>query len=457
VIDLALICSPTPSPLASLASEFSTTPPLGLAYMAAVMRSRGYRAELIDMNLRCCTPAYLRRFLAIKRPRMVGISALTESYPNAIRIANIVKEFSRETAVVVGGPHVTFTAEETLEQGCFDFVVCREGEITLLELANCLLRGEGHLEEIQGLCWRRGERFLRAPPRPPIKDLDALPLPARNLLFMEKYRHAGAIITGRGCPGGCIFCSARAMSGGRYRRRCLEEVVAELRVLLRMGVTSLVFLDDSLTADLDRLERLLFRMAQESITLPWVCESRVDIENPEFFQKMADAGCTGVQFGVESGSEQVLAGLGKGTTRRQVLAAVEGAARAGIGPMCSFMIGLPQDTAETAMETIRFAEELQREFYVQAGISIATPFPGTAMFREAQQLGLTIRETDYSLFNLYTPVMETRHLSRDQIRNLHFESLGCLRRAVRPDMWTLFPPPPDLRETEVYDYRRYLY
>lgn len=457
MIDVALIASPSPSPLAASAAEFSSTPPLGLAYMAAVLRENGYRVNVIDMNLRCCTPAYLRRFLAIKRPRMVGISTLTESYPNAVRIAHMVKELSRKIHVVVGGPHVTFTAEETLIHECFDYLVCREGELTLLELANCLLRGEGHREEIPGLCWRKGDLFFRSPPRPLLRELDSLPLPARDLLFLEKYRHAGALITARGCPGRCIFCSAGAMSGSRYRERSPEEVIAELLLLRRLGAKSLLFLDDSLTADLERLNRILFLMEREGIALPWVCESRVDIDDPNFFQKMARAGCTGVQLGAESGSERVLAKLGKGITRKQVMTAVESAARAGIGPMCSLMIGLPEDTVETAMETIRFAVELQREYFAQAGISIATPFPGTPMFRHALRLGLTIREADYGRYNLYTPVMETKHLSLQQIRTLHFESVDRLRRAVRPGMWTLFPPPPDLTKAEVYDFQQYLY
>jgi len=153
----------------------------------------------------------------------------------------------------------------------------------------------------------------------------------------------------------------------------------------------------------------------------------------------------------------VLSKLAKGTNLDQVLAAVEGASRAGIGPMCSFMIGLPEDTMETAMQTIKFAEELQRDYYAQVGISIATPFPGTPMFRKARQLGLTIKEKDYEQYNLHTPVMETKHLSIEQIRNLHFESVERLRRTARPGMWSLFPPPPDLSRSEVYDFQQYLY
>jgi anaerobic magnesium-protoporphyrin IX monomethyl ester cyclase len=457
MIDLALITSPSPSPLAAAAFEVASVPPLGVAYMAALMRQKGYRVEVADLNLRCCTLKFLMRFLAIKTPRLVGISTLTESYPNAIRIAAIVKAFSREIPVIVGGPHVTFTTQETMSHDCFDFVICGEGELTLLELANCLLRGEGHLEDIPGLCWRRGEHFFRNPPRSPLGELDDLPLPARNLLFLERYHKAGALITGRGCPGRCIFCSAGAMSGGRYRKRSPGEVVLELSLLRRMGVKTFLFVDDSLTADLERLDRILFGMERENIVLPWVCESRVDIEEPGFFRRMARAGCAGVQLGVESGSQEVLNQLKKGISLSQVIAAVEGAAHAGISPLCSFMIGLPGDTVETVMETIQFAVKLKREYYIQAGIAIATPFPGTSLFRDAARLGLTIREEDYSQYNLYTPVMESKHLSAEQIRNLHFESVDRLRRATKPGMESLFPPPPDMSTAEVYDFRQELF
>jgi anaerobic magnesium-protoporphyrin IX monomethyl ester cyclase len=457
MIHVALIASPTPSPLAAAASEFSCTPPLGLAYMAAVLRENGYLVQLVDLSLRCFTPRYLRRFLTTKQPEMVGISTLTESYPNAVRIATLVKELCENIPVIVGGPHVTFMDEEVLENDCFDVVVLREGERALLELANFYIRGEGCMEAIEGICWRQGNRLYRSPSRPLMEELDHIPLPARNLLFLDKYRNAGAVITGRGCPGRCIFCSAGAMSGNRYRKRSPERVLRELRILCQMGIELLLFVDDSLTADLDRLDRILFLMNRAGIDLPWLCESRVDIEDPDFFQKMAQAGCAGVQFGIESGSQRVLSGLGKGTTLEQVVAAVAGAAKAGISPVGTFMIGLPQDTVETAMETIQLAEELQREYYAQVGISIATPFPGTPMFRDVHRLGLAIQERDYGRYNLYTPVMETKHLSREQIRNLHFESIDRLRRAARPGMGNLFPPPADPCMVEAYDFRKYLY
>jgi radical SAM superfamily enzyme YgiQ (UPF0313 family) len=441
-----------------MAAELSGTPPLGLAYLAAVLLRGGYRVEIVDMNLRCCTTGYLHRFLEIKRPRLVGISTLTESYPNAKRIASIVKRHCRETPVVVGGPHVTFTVEETLARDCFDYVVCREGELTLLELANHCLRGEGHLEDILGLCWRHGSGIKKNAPRLPLEPLERLPWPARDLLMLSEYSHAGALMTGRGCPGGCIFCSARAMSGGRYRKREPDDVIEELRSLRKLGINSLVFLDDTLTADLERLDRILFLMRKEGLDdIPWACESRVDIEDPHFFRKMARAGCSSIQFGVESGSQRILSRLGKGTDLGQVVRAVQEASRAGIGPMCSMMIGLPDDTIATARETIEFGVELQREFYAQAGISIATPFPGTYMYKNAKRYGLTIKVKDYGQYNLYTPVMETRNLSLEQIKNLHFESVDRLRRSARPGMWSLFPPPPDLGGMEVYDYRRHLY
>jgi anaerobic magnesium-protoporphyrin IX monomethyl ester cyclase len=299
---------------------------------------------------------------------------------------------------------------------------------------------------------RQGERIWKTPPRPLTESLDDIPFPARRLLPMEEYPNAGAIITGRGCPNRCIFCTAGAMFGGRYRQRSPEKVAAEIAYLRAMGIGSLMFLDDTLTADLERLERILFLMRRQGPVLSWVCESRVDIEDPGFFLRMAQAGCTGIQFGVESGSPEVLARLGKGIRLPQVVRAVQEAARAGIHPICSLMIGLPNDTERTVNQTIDFALNLQREFYAQVGISIATPFPGTYLFRHAGRLGLEIEEQDYSRYNLYTPVMRTRHLDREQIRNLHFESLDRLRRHASQGLSHLFPPHPGPRRA-VYDGR----
>jgi radical SAM superfamily enzyme YgiQ (UPF0313 family) len=452
MIDIALITAPSPVPFSVLASRRAGTPPLGVAYLAAVLQQESYRVDIVDMNLCSSTRRYLRRFLEVRRPRVVGISSLTESYPNAVRIAVMVKEISQQTPVVIGGPHVTFGPEEALRTGAFDFVVCGEGERTLAELAGHLLREEKSLEQIPGLCWREGAEFRRSSPRSISQNLDELPSPARHLLRLDEYPNAGAVITGRGCPNHCIFCTAGAMFGGTYRRRSPGQVIGEIDRLSGTGVRSLMFLDDTLTADLERLDRILFLLERRRIGLPWICESRVDVEDPGFFEKMARAGCTGVQFGVESGSPEVLARLGKGIQLEQVVRAVGAAHRAGIHPVCSLMIGLPDDTEETVLQTIEFAVDLQREFYAQAGISIATPFPGTYLFRHARKLGLEIEEPDFAQYNLHTPVMRTRHLDRRQIRNLHFEAMDRLRRSAPPGISNLFPHPFE-HKAAVYDPR----
>jgi anaerobic magnesium-protoporphyrin IX monomethyl ester cyclase len=452
MIDVALITAPSPGPLSALASRRAGTPPLGVAYLAAVLQQEGYRVGVVDMNLCSVTRRYLQRFLEVKRPRVVGISSLTESFPNAIRIAAMVKTLSDEIVVVVGGPHVTFVPQEALRSGPFDFVVCGEGERTLVELTRCLLSDGNPGEQIPGLYWRERSEIRRAPPRPPTLRLDGLPLPARRQLKLDEYPNAGAVMTGRGCPNRCIFCTAGAMFGGRYRRRSPEKVVEEIEVLIGMGHRSLMFLDDTLTADLDRLDRILHLMSKRGIVLSWVCESRVDIEDPGLFRRMSRAGCTGIQFGVESGSPEVLGRLGKGIQLDQVIRSVGAAHRAGINPVCSLIIGLPDDTETTVRQTVDFAVELQREFYAQIGISIATPFPGTYLSRHAEKLGLRIEERDYAQYNLYTPVMRTRHLDRRQIRNLHFEAMDRLRRNAPQGMGNLFPRPPG-PEMVVYDDR----
>jgi len=452
MIDVALITAPSPVPFSVLASRHAGTPPLGVAYLASALQQEGYRVGIVDMNLCSMTRRYLRRFVEIKRPRVVGISALTESFPNAIRIAAMVKKVSERIAVVVGGPHVTFSPQETLQTGPFDFVVCGEGENTLLELVEYLLKDGKGPDEIPGLCWRSGAEFCHSSPRPPRQCLDEMPLPARRLLRLDEYPNAGAVITGRGCPNRCIFCTAGAMFGGKYRRRSPQKVAEEIDRLIDLGVWSLMFLDDTLTADLERLDQILYLLDKRGIALPWVCESRADIEDPGFFRKMARAGCTGVQFGVESGSAEILARLGKGIRLDQVIRAVGEAHRAGIHPVCSLMIGLPDDTERTVLQTIEFAAGLQREFYARVGISIATPFPGTYLFCHTRKLGVKIEERDYGRYDLHTPVMRTRHLDRIQIRNLHFEAMDRLRRTAPQGMSNLFPSPAG-PEGAVYDPR----
>lgn len=409
------------------------SPPLGLAYIGRHLLDEGHDVELIDMNTTGFNPARVRVALRRYDPDLVGISSHTETYPNAVRIARLVKEHSAATPVVVGGPHASILPFEVLAERDVDFVAVGEGERTAVELAAALHevpRGEA-FGSIAGLGYKvEGEAVLN-PAREPL-DAAEIGLPARELLALDLYEDAHNILVARGgCPYRCPFCSASHLWGGRRRMRPVPDIIDELKTVIdEYGATRVFFVDDILTLDRAWLFELLEAVEPFAGSLTWGCATRVDRVDAEMLARMAKAGCRGIQFGIESGAQEILdsvKGIEKGTARQAVRWAVE----SGISVSCSFMIPFPEDTESTIAETAEFMSELH-ELGGRLLVSYTTPFPGT-MFRErADELGLHILTDDWSQYDAKHVVLETRHLAASRIEELAggiAESLGMSRTA----------------------------
>ncbi|MGZ8393180.1 MAG: B12-binding domain-containing radical SAM protein [Nitrospira sp.] len=421
--EILLISAPGTSPLTGMVNKGVGIIPIGLASIGAVLSENGYPVETLDLfNERIDSGAFLRSVQAI-RPRMVGISTATETYSNAIRLARICKKADPTIKVVMGGPHVTFMAQETLGDSAVDVVVRGEGEFAALELAGYFLRGLGALDRIRGISYRQDGQIRNNPARGFIRELDELPFLGRDL-FRGNYTIRGHLLTSRGCPARCIFCSAAAMAGGKYRMRSAESVVDEMVYLQRRGIGDKVkFLDDTVTADVERLEQILDLMERLGIQMIWGAESRVDVVTESLLARMARLGCCSIQFGVESGSQEVVDKVGKRISLHQVLFAVECARRVGMHVCCSFIIGHPYDTEQTINETLDLALRLQNEFSAQVLFSIATPYPGTYIYNHAAKLGLNNLDSNFDNYNFLNPVFDTNSMTRQQLRNRQFEMM----------------------------------
>ncbi|HDN63148.1 MAG TPA: hypothetical protein ENF56_04215, partial [Candidatus Bathyarchaeota archaeon] len=212
--DALLVQPPLPKPIGEYSSSIILCPPLGLGYIASNLILEGFEVEIIDMAALNLSLDQFKREVKQKEPKIVGISAETLTYKNALKVAETVKKENPEILTVMGGPHVTFLAEETLRNPQVDVVVRREGEMTMKEIARRLLRENGDLGNVKGITYRREGHIISNPERPLIEDLDSLPFPARELFPLDRYRVPGTLITSRGCPSKCIFCSAGAMYGG---------------------------------------------------------------------------------------------------------------------------------------------------------------------------------------------------------------------------------------------------
>lgn len=423
-LDALLIAVGSPHPIPVRLAGAAGIPPLGIAYLGAVLRREGIRTGLIDLNLPGWSRDRLGRLIELRRPRIIGISCTTESFRNAIRLGRWLRQRDPSITIVAGGPHVSFEDAPALRSGAFDIVVRGEGELTACELFPRILAGVTPETSIDGISYLgSGMRVVRTRRRRPIADLDLLPFPARDLLPLERYGFPGALLTGRGCPGHCLFCSASAMSGGRYRVRTEAAVIEEIRGLLRAGISEIIFLDDTLTGDRARLDRLLSQLEKAKLRISWSCESRFDAVDPPLLRRMARLGCHSIQYGIESGSGPSRECVGKGRPDGSVEGTVRATHLAGIAPVCSFIIGLPWEDERTIRETIDFAMRLQRDLLARVGFGVLVAYPGTPFWRHPERFGVRRRTGDFDLYTMYIPTCDTPHLDRGAQRSLHFEAV----------------------------------
>jgi radical SAM superfamily enzyme YgiQ (UPF0313 family) len=368
----------------------AVVPPLGIACLAAALREAGRIPAILDANALDLDEAAAAAQALRLRPSVVGLSVLYSSYPAAREITRRLKAFASPPLVIWGGPHATTCPEESLREGGADLCVIGEGEGTIRDLAPGLEKGPGFWRAVPGLAFREGEGVVRTPRRELLADIDSLPFPAYDLLPMDRYRTlrgvrglSAAVLTSRGCPGKCIFCS-RCVFGRTMRYRSVPRVMEEIGLLAKNhGVRNIAFIDDAFLEDRNRILDLCSRLVASGLGLSWRLGNgvRVDQVDAELLRKMREAGCTDLAFGVESGDDEVLKRIGKEITTDQARLAFRLAKEAGLGTIGFFQIGHPFDTVETMGKTIAFAIELDPDY---AAFAVSTPLPGAALWEWAR-------------------------------------------------------------------------
>lgn len=418
------------SPVSRTSPHSKVAPPLGIAYLAGHLRAHGHEVDVLDLNLSGYNPRRLALALTRFEPAIVGISAFTETYPNAAAIARQVKEHDPEITVVMGGPHPSILPGDVVAEPGVDYVIVGEGEATLLELVD-VVAGLQLPGDVAGLVWQRDGEVVHNPRRE-LLDPDLLGLPARDLLSLEFYADAFNVLTARGgCPYRCPFCSASHIWSGRHRPRSPKAVVDELETLVRgYGASYLFFVDDIFTLRRDWVVELMGEMERLGGAITWGCGTRVDRVDEELIALMASHGCVGIQYGVESGSQTVLDSV-KGIDKDAALQAVRMTVAAGISTTASFMVPFPEDTEATIRETFAFMEQLKNEG-AEILMSYTTPYPGTAFYEQADELGITILTDDWGEYDAKHLVMETRNLTAAKIEKIvanEVARLGLMKRA----------------------------
>ncbi len=417
-------------------------PPLGLAYIAAVIKDR-HDVRVIDFNVE---KKNWKRY-PYGTFDVVGISVDTTRYPIAVRIARLAKE--QGATVVMGGPHASFLDAETLESGVVDYVVRNEGEYSFSSLLEFLSNGKP-FEQLKGISCKQNGEIRRAPDDPFISDLDSIPFPARELLPLRMYnekmngRLTTTLITSRGCPFKCDFCSSSQFFGVKWRARTVGNIIEEIELLHdRYGYRALSFVEDNFTLDPDRAVGLSEAMIRKGWNLLWGAWSRVDsiVRNPRMIETMARAGFRWTFLGFESGNQQVLDGYGKKAVVQDALKAMRILDDNGVGVTGSFILGALDETKAMMENTINFANRLDP---CRAQFSILTPYPGTKLYERVKDRLLT---RNWGMYNGAYPTIRLDHVSPGEMRRqvlMAYYSFYSRPKKLIPNIKYLFRAFPSL-------------
>lgn len=376
-------------------SQINYWQPLGVLYVAASLKKAGH-------DVRFFNGAFMRHERIIQEikefaPNFVGLYSTTFGWPRAKRTASDIKMTLKDVFVCVGGPYPIALQEACLldpDSKDIDGVVTGEGEITAVELVKRLEDGKD-LKGVKGLVFREKGEVIINPPRELILDLDSIPFPARELLGdPNKYipppatyrkRPVATMITTRGCNRRCIFCfqmDKERKTGIRYRS--VENVMAEIELVLRQGYREIKFLDDTFASDYERAMRITEEIRRRNLRFAWFASACVNQVDKPLLKAFKDAGCWAILFGAESGVQKNLNMIRKGITLEQTINAVRWAKEVGLKVSTPFIFGIPGETFEEGLETIRFAIKLNPDF---ANFHAITPFPGTYLYDNVERYG----------------------------------------------------------------------
>lgn len=357
-------------------------PPLGLGYIAAYLKRHDVSVNIVDCTFLDMKQAIDR--IRRSKPDIIGLQTMFSMKEKTTEFAHILRKDCE--FLVAGGPLTTSNPEQFLQD--FDVIVLGEGEQTMLELAQAVQNGDS-LEKVPGIIYKSGKQLKHTAPRGFIQDLDALPFPARDLFendaYKRYYKHrfgytTTSTLTSRGCPFQCDFCS-RPVFGNTFRTRSASNIVDEVEEVQTFGYERIWFADDCFTLDRTRLLTICNELIKRRIGMGWECLSRVDTVDTEIAQKMKQAGCIRVYFGIESGNNTILKIMKKHATIEQAQKAVSVFKKAGVQTGAFFILGYPGENQQTILDTVNFASSLPLDYL---SFTFPYPIPGTPLYNRVK-------------------------------------------------------------------------
>jgi anaerobic magnesium-protoporphyrin IX monomethyl ester cyclase len=368
----------------------NTTFPTSLGVLAAFLEQKSFHpVRIIDEQLEFIEDDMLPGILnSLEAPRIVGLSVLTINSKRAYALAGKIKKIDPKSIVVLGGIHPTVVPEEALSYDGVDVVVRGEGEETLSEMVQLATCGKDY-SNIAGISLKKNGAIVHNPDRPMIQDLDTIP-PFPYHLFekdREKYPSFAGVITSRGCPYNCIFCSSRSVSGKKYRYFSVERVISEIKLLInKYGQRTIWMMDDNIAGNRMRFLQLLDAIKKAGLhkEANFYGSMRGDNLTDEILDKSKEANFQMIAFGMETGSELLMNLINKGETVKQVTDAIEKTEKKGITAATTIIFGLPGETRKDRWDTIKMVRTLSLS---SVRFNILTPYPGTPVYEMLKKRG----------------------------------------------------------------------
>ena len=403
-------------------------PPLGLAAIAATARQLpGCEVKVVDAYGLGIGIEEYTEILREENPQVIGITAYTATWQQALHAAKVAKQELPDTTIVMGGPHPTNLPEEVAARDCVDFVIRGEGEHAFLSLLKQLQKTKPDFSSVEGLCYQTDDRIHLSDNVGYVDDLDALPPVNRHELPMHIYRPAAgaykrqpvtSMITSRGCPFKCTFCS-KAIFGSSVRFRSVENVMEELEGLISdFGIKEIYFADDCFTLNRKRATRICEEIIHRKLDLTWSCSTRANLVDRELLQLMKSAGCISIGFGVETGNPEMAITIKKGITLEDAKTAVTLAREVGMDTRTSYIFGLPFETNKNMYQTLRASMALDSDFVI---FNLAVPLPGTELYRVAKENNLLLYEGEdlYAMTDGATVTIRPAEMTPGQLRKFY--------------------------------------
>jgi len=376
-------------------SERGCNPPLGILYVAAYLEKyTTHKVTVVDAQVEELSYSQLFEKITKLQPDVVGITTMTLTLIDVIKTVNLVKSISNKTTVVLGGPHVHLFPEETMNLPGVDFLVLGEGEKTFKKLLDSI-HDKDKLLNIPGIVFSYDGEIVNTGASAVIENLDELPFPDRRLVPYQKYNSllavgkvATSIFTSRGCPFKCTFCD-RPHLGKNFRARSPENVVDEIEICSNMGITDFLIYDDTFTVERQRVLDICEEINRRKLNVMFDIRSRVDTIDEQMIANLKSAGCQGIHYGIEAGTEKILKVLNKKISLKLAKNIFDITKKNKIASLAYFMIGNPEETIKDIRETFNVMKNLNPDY---VHLTILTPFPGTQVYFDAMKSGIIARD-----------------------------------------------------------------